>query len=59
MFFPCLEGVYCSKQEDDSSKYYKILSQFKDLDINVLESQDILEILKSIKDLDLRSKIIE
>ncbi|KAI5650160.1 hypothetical protein M9H77_36165 [Catharanthus roseus] len=44
------------KEEDD---YYKLISQFQDSDINVLTHNHILEFLKSIKDPELRSRIIE
>ncbi|KAI5663186.1 hypothetical protein M9H77_22509 [Catharanthus roseus] len=58
---PCKQGVSESGKEnsDSNDDYYKLISQFKDSDINVLTRDHILEFLKSIKDQELRSRIIE
>ncbi|KAI5641313.1 hypothetical protein M9H77_00031 [Catharanthus roseus] len=48
--------------DDDTclyNDYYKLISQFQDSDINVLTNNNILEFLKTIKDPELRSRIIE
>ncbi|KAI5681023.1 hypothetical protein M9H77_02250 [Catharanthus roseus] len=53
---PCKQDTSESESEAD---YYKLISQFKDSDINVLTNNHILEFLKSIKDQELRSRIVE
>uniref|UniRef100_A0A7N0V222 CCHC-type domain-containing protein n=1 Tax=Kalanchoe fedtschenkoi TaxID=63787 RepID=A0A7N0V222_KALFE len=51
----------CLKQGNGcEDEIYKLISQFKDNDsLNVLKSNDLIEFLQSIKDKELRSKIIE
>uniref|UniRef100_A0A7N0TCT7 Peptidase A2 domain-containing protein n=1 Tax=Kalanchoe fedtschenkoi TaxID=63787 RepID=A0A7N0TCT7_KALFE len=51
----------CLKQDNGcEDEIYKLISQFKDNDsLNVLKSNDLIEFLQSIKDKELRSKIIE
>ena len=64
---PCMMGQPCIKQDSntdfenkvDEKEFYKILSQFSDMKINVLTSNNILELLKTIKDPSLRTRIIE
>ncbi|KAI5677486.1 hypothetical protein M9H77_08436 [Catharanthus roseus] len=56
---PCKQGSENSEKENSEDDYYKLISQFKDSDINVLTNNHILEFLKSIKDQELRSRIIE
>ncbi|KAI5669669.1 hypothetical protein M9H77_19522 [Catharanthus roseus] len=48
-----------SESDKENDDYYKLISQFQDSDINVLTNNHILEFLKSIKDPELRSRIIE
>uniref|UniRef100_A0A7N1A8C8 CCHC-type domain-containing protein n=1 Tax=Kalanchoe fedtschenkoi TaxID=63787 RepID=A0A7N1A8C8_KALFE len=49
----------CLKQ-DSEDEIYKLISQFKDNDsLNVLKSNDLIEFLQSIKDKELRSKLID
>ncbi|KAI5678296.1 hypothetical protein M9H77_09246 [Catharanthus roseus] len=55
----CLCKHNFSESEKENDDYYKLISQFQDSDINVLTHNHILEFLKSIKDPELRSKIIE
>ncbi|KAI5639681.1 hypothetical protein M9H77_00101 [Catharanthus roseus] len=55
----CLCKHNFSESEKENDDYYKLISQFQDLDINVLTNNHILEFLKTIKDPELRSKIIE
>ncbi|KAI5641097.1 hypothetical protein M9H77_00110 [Catharanthus roseus] len=55
----CLCKHNFSESEKENDDYYKLISQFQDSDINVLTNNHILEFLKSIKDPELRSKIIE
>ncbi|KAI5675852.1 hypothetical protein M9H77_06802 [Catharanthus roseus] len=55
----CLCKHNFSESEKENDEYYKLISQFQDSDINVLTNNHILEFLKSIKDPELRSRIIE
>uniref|UniRef100_A0A7N0ZWN0 Reverse transcriptase domain-containing protein n=1 Tax=Kalanchoe fedtschenkoi TaxID=63787 RepID=A0A7N0ZWN0_KALFE len=49
----------CLKQ-DSEDEIYKLISQFKDNDsLNVLKGNDLIEFLQSIKDKELRSKLID
>uniref|UniRef100_A0A7N0TK87 Peptidase A2 domain-containing protein n=1 Tax=Kalanchoe fedtschenkoi TaxID=63787 RepID=A0A7N0TK87_KALFE len=44
----------------NEDEIYKLISQFKDTDsLNVLKGNDLIEFLQSIKDKELRSKVIE
>ncbi|KAI5675486.1 hypothetical protein M9H77_06436 [Catharanthus roseus] len=54
---PCKQGF--SESDKEENDYYKLISQFQDSDINVLTNTHILEFLKSIRDPELRSRIIE
>ncbi|KAI5680811.1 hypothetical protein M9H77_02038 [Catharanthus roseus] len=54
---PCKQGF--SESDKEENDYYKLISQFQESDINVLTNNHILEFLKSIKDPELRSRIIE
>ncbi|KAI5672812.1 hypothetical protein M9H77_13176 [Catharanthus roseus] len=56
---PYKQGSETSAKENSEDDYYKLISQIKDSDINVLTNNHILEFLKSIKDQELRSRIIE
>ncbi|KAI5653912.1 hypothetical protein M9H77_31099 [Catharanthus roseus] len=51
--WPCKQGLSNSENdnENDTQKedYYKLISQFRDSDINVLSDNNILEFLKLIK----------
>ncbi|KAI5659500.1 hypothetical protein M9H77_28293 [Catharanthus roseus] len=55
--WPCKQGF--SESDKEENDYYKLISQFQDSDINVLTNNHILEFLKSIKDPELRSRMIE
>uniref|UniRef100_A0A7N0VB35 DUF7746 domain-containing protein n=1 Tax=Kalanchoe fedtschenkoi TaxID=63787 RepID=A0A7N0VB35_KALFE len=49
----------CLKQ-DSEDEIYKLISQFRDNDsLNVLKGNDLIEFLQSIKDKELRSKLID
>uniref|UniRef100_A0A7N0UH36 DUF7746 domain-containing protein n=1 Tax=Kalanchoe fedtschenkoi TaxID=63787 RepID=A0A7N0UH36_KALFE len=49
----------CLKQ-DSGDEIYKLISQFRDNDsLNVLKDNDLIEFLQSIKDKELRSKLID
>uniref|UniRef100_A0A7N1A5Q4 Peptidase A2 domain-containing protein n=1 Tax=Kalanchoe fedtschenkoi TaxID=63787 RepID=A0A7N1A5Q4_KALFE len=51
----------CLKQDNSNEdEIYKLISQFKDTDsLNVLKGNDLIEFLQSIKDKELRTKVIE
>ncbi|KAG5599852.1 hypothetical protein H5410_031222 [Solanum commersonii] len=53
---PCQQGLKCEAEEDD---LYKIYSQFKDLSLNVIDNDDVLDLLKNIKDPEVRAQIID
>ncbi|KAH0632853.1 hypothetical protein KY284_035639 [Solanum tuberosum] len=55
---PCQQGMACEK-DDDEDDHYKIYDQFKELSLNVIDNDQVLELLQSIKDLDIRAQIIE
>uniref|UniRef100_M1DIL5 Zinc knuckle family protein n=1 Tax=Solanum tuberosum TaxID=4113 RepID=M1DIL5_SOLTU len=48
-------GDICSCENDE---FYKIQSQFEDLNINTITSDNVIELLKEVTDNDLREKII-
>ena len=64
---PCSLGLACpkelnninSKNDIEKSELYKILSQFSEMNINVLTSNHAFELLKAIKDPKLRMQIID
>uniref|UniRef100_M1DSA0 Uncharacterized protein n=1 Tax=Solanum tuberosum TaxID=4113 RepID=M1DSA0_SOLTU len=47
---PCQQGLQCEKEEEDD--LYEIYSQFMELRINVINNDDVLDLLKNIKDLE-------
>ncbi|KAG5619581.1 hypothetical protein H5410_004799, partial [Solanum commersonii] len=55
---PCQQGLACEKkgEEDD---LYKIYSQFKEMSLNVIDNDKVLELLQSIKDKKIRAQIID
>ncbi|KAG5576987.1 hypothetical protein H5410_057121 [Solanum commersonii] len=55
---PCQQGMAYEK-DDDEDDLYKIYSQFKELSINVIDNDKVLELLESIKDLEIRAQIID
>ncbi|KAG5571693.1 hypothetical protein H5410_061459 [Solanum commersonii] len=54
----CQQGMACEK-DDDEDNLYKIYDQFKELSLNVIDNDQVLELLQSIKDLDIRAQIID
>ena len=52
----CCTNCITNEKEDN---LYKIRSQFQDLQLNMLTSDNILEILKNVQDNKLREKIIQ
>ncbi|KAG5591109.1 hypothetical protein H5410_041623 [Solanum commersonii] len=55
---PCQQGMTCEK-DDDEDGLYKIYSQFKELSINVIDNDNVLELLQSIKVSEIRAQIID
>ncbi|KAG5605410.1 hypothetical protein H5410_026902 [Solanum commersonii] len=51
-------GMTCVKDEDEDD-LYKIYDQFKELSLNVIDNDQVLELLQSIKDPDIRAQIID
>ncbi|XP_049359534.1 uncharacterized protein LOC125824229 [Solanum verrucosum] len=49
------QGDICSCENDE---FYKLQSQFQDLNINTITSDNVIELLKEVTDNDLREKII-
>jgi len=54
---PCQQGMACEK-DDDEDDLYKIYDQFKELSLNVINNDQVLELLQSIKYPDIRAQII-
>ncbi|KAK9705996.1 hypothetical protein RND81_07G097700 [Saponaria officinalis] len=52
---PCLKGKECVKDND----LYNLISQFEEHRINVLDNNSWVELLKVVKDPEIRSKIID
>ncbi|KAH0644827.1 hypothetical protein KY284_032711 [Solanum tuberosum] len=55
---PCQQGMTYEKG-DDEDDLYKIYSQFKELSLNVIDNDKVLELLQSIKDPEIRAQIID
>ncbi|KAG5579517.1 hypothetical protein H5410_050144 [Solanum commersonii] len=55
---PCQQGLQCEKEEEEDD-LYKIYSQFKELSLNVINNDDVLDLLKNIKDPEVRNQIID
>ncbi|KAG5572331.1 hypothetical protein H5410_062097 [Solanum commersonii] len=53
----CQQGMVCEKDEEDD--LYKIYDQFKELSLNVIDNDKIIELLQNIKDLEIRAQIID
>ncbi|KAG5584790.1 hypothetical protein H5410_045224 [Solanum commersonii] len=54
---PCQQGMVCEKDEEDN--LYKIDEQFKELSLNVIDNDRIIELLQNIKDPKIRAQIID
>ncbi|KAG5585429.1 hypothetical protein H5410_045863, partial [Solanum commersonii] len=54
---PCQQGMVCEKDEEDN--LYKIYEQFKELSLNVIDNDKIIELLQNIKDPEIRAQIID
>ncbi|KAH0635736.1 hypothetical protein KY289_035651 [Solanum tuberosum] len=55
---PCQQGLQCEKDEEGDD-LYKIYSQFKELSLNVIDNDKVLELLQSINDPEIRAQIID
>ncbi|KAG5631077.1 hypothetical protein H5410_002794, partial [Solanum commersonii] len=53
----CQQGMVCEKDEEDN--LYKIYEQFKDLSLNAIDNDKIIELLQNIKDPEIRAQIID
>ncbi|KAG5601414.1 hypothetical protein H5410_032784 [Solanum commersonii] len=54
---PCQQGMVCEKDEED--ELYKIYEQFKELSLNVIDNDKVIELLQIIKDPEIRAQIID
>ena len=54
---PCQQGMACEKEDEDD--LYKIYEQFKEMSLNVIDNDKVLELLQNIKDPDIRAQIID
>ncbi|KAG5571216.1 hypothetical protein H5410_060982 [Solanum commersonii] len=56
---PCHQGLECEKEGEKEDDLYKIYSQFKELSINVIDNDKVIELLQIVKDLEIRAQIID
>ncbi|XP_059288558.1 uncharacterized protein LOC132041897 [Lycium ferocissimum] len=57
---PCQMGRPCtSKGNREEDEFYNLFSQFQETNINVLDGNNLVDLLKLIKDPELRSQIID
>ncbi|KAH0679871.1 hypothetical protein KY284_020956 [Solanum tuberosum] len=54
---PCQQGMACEKEDGDD--LYKIYEQFKEMSLNVIDNDKIIELLQNIKDPEIRAQIID
>ncbi|KAG5615834.1 hypothetical protein H5410_015658 [Solanum commersonii] len=54
---PCQQGMACEK--DDEDDLYKIYEQFKEMSLNVIDNDKVIELLQDIKDPEIRAQIID
>ncbi|KAG5568005.1 hypothetical protein H5410_064980, partial [Solanum commersonii] len=54
---PCQQGMACEK--DDGDDLYKIYEQFKEMSLNVIDNDKVIELLQTIKDPEIRAQIID
>ncbi|KAG5614696.1 hypothetical protein H5410_014520 [Solanum commersonii] len=55
---PRQQGLACEK-DDDEDDLYKIYEQFKELSLNVIDNDKVIELLQNIKDPEIRAQIID
>ncbi|KAH0672465.1 hypothetical protein KY290_024700 [Solanum tuberosum] len=56
---PCQQGLECDKEGEEEDDLYKIYSQIKEMSINVIDNDKIIELLQTVKDLEIRAQIID
>ncbi|XP_060210888.1 uncharacterized protein LOC132637884 [Lycium barbarum] len=56
---PCQMGQPCTKGNKEEDEFYNLFSQYQDTNINVLDGNNLVDLLKTIKDPELRSQIID
>jgi len=49
----------CDKEGEEVDDLYKIYSQFKEMIINVIDNDKIIELLQMVKDTEIRAQIID
>ncbi|KAG5592662.1 hypothetical protein H5410_043176 [Solanum commersonii] len=54
---PCQQGMACEKDNEDD--LYKIYEQFKEMSLNVIDNDKVIELLQDIKDPEIRAQIID
>ncbi|KAH0678270.1 hypothetical protein KY284_019355 [Solanum tuberosum] len=55
---PCQQGMACEKDNEEDD-LYKIYDQFKEMSLNVIDNDKIIELLRNIKDPEIRAQIID
>ncbi|KAG5570700.1 hypothetical protein H5410_060466 [Solanum commersonii] len=55
---PCQQGLSC-ENEGEEDDLYKIYSHFKELSINVIDNDKVIELLQIVKDPEIRAQIID
>ncbi|KAH0652525.1 hypothetical protein KY289_030203 [Solanum tuberosum] len=56
---PCQQGMVCEKDLNEEDDLYKNYAQFKELSLNVIDNDKVLEFLQDIKDPEIRAQIID
>lgn len=56
-YMPCQLGQLCDNKGED--EFYNIYFQFKNVNINFLDNDNLVELLKIIKDPEIRLQIID
>ncbi|KAH0765000.1 hypothetical protein KY285_000871 [Solanum tuberosum] len=56
---PCQQGLECDKEGEEEDDLYKIYSQFKEMSINVIDNDKIIELLQTVKDPEIRAQSID
>uniref|UniRef100_M1DS21 Uncharacterized protein n=1 Tax=Solanum tuberosum TaxID=4113 RepID=M1DS21_SOLTU len=55
---PCQQGLNC-KNEGEEDDLYKIYSKLKELSINVIDNDKVIELLQIVKDPKIQAQIID
>ncbi|KAG5581150.1 hypothetical protein H5410_051777 [Solanum commersonii] len=56
---PCQQGMACEKDDNEEDDLYKIYDQFREMSLNVIDNDKIIEFLQNIKDPEIRAQIID